>query len=339
VPSLVQNLMVWDASYDWPEDGEEWSAAWGGSANHWSMWLYPRVRAFLPAKRVLEIAVGHGRWTQYLAQRCDELIGVDIAGTAIEHCRQRFADDPRLSFHVNDGTSLAAASDRSVDLVFSFDSLVHAEADVLGGYMVEFARVLSDDGVVFIHHSNVAALGAVDPERVHWRAPSVSAAIVERFAASAGLRCVIQEPFAWEAQTLTDCISVITRPGSRWDSGANRVEPNDRYRTEETRMGLTVAGLYPPAPPLAQHGASHAEALDLAAAGDAEGARALLAGALRHAIAPEALNDLAVLSHRCGDHKTAITLLEALVCLHPDDVAARENLADLRTQPDLQQEA
>lgn len=330
MPSLMQNLMVWDATYEWPEHGEEWSAAWGGSANHWSMWLYPRVQALLPARRVLEIAVGHGRWTQYLAQRCDELVGLDIARTAIEHCRERFAGDPRLSFHVNDGSSLAAASDRSIDLVFSFDSLVHVEADALGGYIAEFARVLDDDGVAFIHHSNVAALGAVDPERVHWRAPSVSAEIVERLAERAGLRCVIQEPFAWEAQILTDCISVIARPGSRWDTGANRVVPNDRYRTEETRMGRTVAELYPPAPPLARHGASHAAALERAEAGDVEGARALLAGALRRAIAPEALNDLAVLSHRCGDDATAIALLEALVCLHPDDAAARENLAELR---------
>lgn len=333
VPSLAQNLLVWDATYDWPQDGEEWSAAWGGSANHWSMWLYPRVQAFLPARRVLEIAVGHGRWTQYLAQRCDELIGVDIAGTAVDHCRERFAGDPRLSFHVTDGTSLAAASDRSVDLVFSFDSLVHAEADVLAGYIAEFARVLSDDGVAFIHHSNVAALGDVDPERVHWRAPSVSAERIERFAEAAGLRSIIQEPFAWEAQILTDCISVITRPGSRWATGENRVVANDRYRTEETRAGLAVAGLYPPAPPLSQHGASHAAALELAAAGDDEGARTLLAGALRGAVSVEAFNDLAVLSHRCGDDATAIKLLEALLCLHPDDAAARANLADLRAEP------
>ena len=45
--------------------------------------------------------------------------------------------------------------DGSVDFAFSFDSLVHAEADVLGAYLGELARKLKPDGVGFIHHSNI----------------------------------------------------------------------------------------------------------------------------------------------------------------------------------------
>jgi len=72
--------------------------------------------------------------------------------------------------------SLAVAADRSIDLVFSFDSLVHAERDVIGGYLNEFARVLADDGVAFIHHSNTGAYepGTYDPHNIHWRATTVS---------------------------------------------------------------------------------------------------------------------------------------------------------------------
>jgi tetratricopeptide (TPR) repeat protein len=257
------------------------------------------------------------------------VVGVDIAATAIAHCRRRFAGDQRLSFHVNDGTSLAPATDGSIDLVFSFDSLVHAEADVVGGYVAELARVLGDDGVAFLHHSNVAALGAVDMERMHWRAPSVSAEVVGAMAAAAGLRCIVQEPLAWEAETLTDCVSVIARPGSRWDQGPNRVVPSTRYRTHETRMGQTVAELYPQAAPPTSRGAAHAAALELAEAGDVAAARAVLTDALRRSVDPEALNDLAVLAHRCGDDEQAIALLRAVVQLHPDDPAARANLADL----------
>jgi SAM-dependent methyltransferase len=332
MPSLAQNVMVWDLAYEWPKDGDEWSAAWGGSANQWSMWLYPRVQAFLPAARVLEIAVGHGRWTQYLARSCDELLGVDIAQTAVEHCRRRFSGDPRLTFEVNDGTSLAIAEARSIDFVFSFDSLVHAEADVLAGYLAEIERVLTDDGVAFLHHSNVAALGAgVDVERIHWRAPSVSAEIVERFAAGVGLNAVIQEPLAWEEGILTDCVSVIARPGSRWDQGPNRVVPNPYYRTHETPRGLAVASLYPAAEPPTGRGAGHAEALARVEAGDLAGAYDRLHRTIAGGVDAEALNDLAVLAHRAGDDATATILLEALIVLHPGNVAARENLADLRS--------
>jgi SAM-dependent methyltransferase len=330
MPSLTHNIMVWDATYEWPEHGDEWSAAWGGAANQWSMWLYPRIQAFLPARRVLEIAVGHGRWTQFLGRHCDELLGVDLAVSAVAHCRERFSGDPRMTFAANDGTSLAIAGDRSVDLVFSFDSLVHAEADVLGGYLTEIARVLTDDGVAFLHHSNVAALGAVDVERIHWRAPSVSGEVVERFAARAGLKAVIQEPLAWEEGILTDCVSVIARPGSRWDQGPNRVVPNMSYRTHETPRGAAVASLYPAAAPLTGRGAGHAEALARAERGDVDGGYEALRRAVGRGVDAEALNDLAVLAHHRGDLAEARALLEALVLLHPGHTAAHENLADLR---------
>ena len=44
--------------------------------------------------------------------------------------------------------------DAAVDFAFSFDSLVHVEAETLADYLAELARVLVPDGVGFLHHSN-----------------------------------------------------------------------------------------------------------------------------------------------------------------------------------------
>jgi hypothetical protein len=46
-------------------------------------------------------------------------------------------------------------AEESVDFVYSFDSLVHADAGVLEGYLSQFPRILSETGVAFIHHSNL----------------------------------------------------------------------------------------------------------------------------------------------------------------------------------------
>jgi 16S rRNA A1518/A1519 N6-dimethyltransferase RsmA/KsgA/DIM1 with predicted DNA glycosylase/AP lyase activity len=81
--------------------GDEWSEAWGGVSYQWSVTLFSRIQGFVPAGRVLEIAPGYGRWTHYLRDLCDELVAVDIAETAVAHCRERFAGDRHLSFHVN----------------------------------------------------------------------------------------------------------------------------------------------------------------------------------------------------------------------------------------------
>ena len=84
---------------------------------------------------MLEIAPGRGRWTSYLRGYCDRLAIVDLDEACIAACRQRFEGDDRITYHVNDGMSLAMIDDESVDLAFSFDSLVHANAEVLASYL------------------------------------------------------------------------------------------------------------------------------------------------------------------------------------------------------------
>ena len=125
------NLEIWNESWDWSGRGDEWSDWWGGTPALWFGALLPRIHAFLPAETILEIGPGYGRWSQYLKGLCRRLVLVDLAERCIEHCRGRFADASNIEYHVNDGRSLAMVEDGSVDLAFSFDSLVHAEADVL----------------------------------------------------------------------------------------------------------------------------------------------------------------------------------------------------------------
>ena len=153
VGTVDENAAFW-AGYDWTEAGEEWSEGWGGSHSQWYGVILPRVARFLPAGSMLEIAPGHGRWTAYLREHCETLAIVDLDEACIEACRQRFRGDDGISCHVNDGRSLAMIADESVDFAFSFDSLVHADADVIAGYLRELARVLAPDGVAFVHHSN-----------------------------------------------------------------------------------------------------------------------------------------------------------------------------------------
>jgi SAM-dependent methyltransferase len=341
MPLLADNVSMWNVAYDWSQRGDEWSDGWGGPSYQWWVTLQSRIQGYLPAGRILEIAPGYGRWTHFLRDLCDELVAVDIAETAIAHCRERFAGDHRLRFEVNDGTSLAVAADRSIDLVFSFDSLVHAEADVITGYLREFERVLADDGVAFIHHSNMGAYkaGSYDPDNIHWRATSVSAELVGGLAITAGLRCISQETVTWGGgDLLNDCFTVLTRAGSRWDRD-NVVVDNPDFSRHELAASNVIARLYPPAAPSVAFGAgdrveagAHATALELAGKGDDTSAFDLLRAATADSLDPVAINDLAVLAFRCEDHDTAIALLEALVRLCPGHAPAHENLAALRRE-------
>ena len=159
MPTLEENKLAWDTTYPWIQQGEEWSWEWGGSEARGYGSILPRIHAFIPARTILEIAPGFGRWTHYLKGSCGSLIGVDLGENCIRACRQRFAAERHLSFHVNDGKSLAMVADESIDFAFSFDSLVHAEADVIGAYLEQLARKLKTDGIGFIHHSNLGQYG------------------------------------------------------------------------------------------------------------------------------------------------------------------------------------
>lgn len=103
---------------------------------------------------VLEIAPGHGRWSETLVRVARTVILVDLSPSCIAACRERFAGYPSVTYHVNDGVSLPAVDDESVDFVWSFDSFVHMDPLVIDSYLAECARVLRPGGHVVLHHAD-----------------------------------------------------------------------------------------------------------------------------------------------------------------------------------------
>ena len=126
--------------------------------------------------------------------------------------------------------------------MFTFDSLVHVEADVISSYLREFGRILTPNGVAFIHHSNVGAYRrsawwrdllakGMEPlplpegvmglaEMANWhnfRGRSMTAQRLAAMAEEFDLVCPGQEIVGWAGLLLTDCISIVTRKGSSWD--------------------------------------------------------------------------------------------------------------------------
>jgi hypothetical protein len=262
MPKVEWNKETWDGSYDWQRQGDEWSEAWGGPAMQWYGTLLPRIRQFVPAETILEIAPGYGRWTQFLKGLCRTLIGVDLSLTCVEACRARFTHDPHLRFELTDGKSLDMVEDGSIDFAFSFDSLVHADDDVLDAYAAQLSRTLSLDGVAFIHHSNfgeyphldvvdrlpdaprriLAGLKLIEPN-LHFRSPTMTAAKMERFAREHDLQCISQELVPWGSRhAFSDCLStMVRRTSSR--ARPNRVLRNKSFM-EEARQLSRLSWLY-----------------------------------------------------------------------------------------------
>jgi ubiquinone/menaquinone biosynthesis C-methylase UbiE/MoaA/NifB/PqqE/SkfB family radical SAM enzyme/Flp pilus assembly protein TadD len=196
--------------------GTEGSERWGGTEPLWFGSILPRIHASLPAAHILEIAPGLGSCTQYLKDHCEQLTVVDTVDQGIEAGRERFAEDTHIGFHVDNGASLAMVEDESIDFVFSWSSLVHAEADTVRAYLKQLATKLKPGGTGFIRHSHIGshrdpASQQLTVENLHGRAESVSAELVRGYCSSVGLSCLSQELLTWEGTVFNDCISMFVR--------------------------------------------------------------------------------------------------------------------------------
>lgn len=223
-PDAIGHRNFW-TSYAWPEQGEEWSAPWGGSDAMWYGSLLPRLRHLLPARggHVLEIGCGFGRVTEYLRRHAAKVTGVDVTPRCIEHAQRRFSGDARVTLSVNDGRSLDMVGEDSVDLVVSWETLHAVEQETVEAYLRDLSRKLAPGGRGFIHHSNLGVhtgemAGIENDERAAGRRASQTA---ERFAqacAAHGLRCVSQEIVSFDETGLwSDAFSVIERDDRQAD--------------------------------------------------------------------------------------------------------------------------
>jgi SAM-dependent methyltransferase len=238
--------------YDWKEAGEEWSAPWGSSPAQWTGTIFPRIRDCLPTGTILEIASGFGRWTHYLKDYCNELWAVDKSSQCVEACQQRFANHSHIRCVLNDGRSLSMVADGSINFVFSFDSLVHPDRDVIEAYLCQLGTKLKIGGKGFIHHSNFGEYVDSPRERfpaalakplikakildwAHHRNPSMTADLFRAMCGQYRLHCISQELVNWRGRRLIDCLSLFVRSDSA-PQNPTKIVRNPNFMREAARI-------------------------------------------------------------------------------------------------------
>lgn len=147
----IEEQRYWNNDSAWIEDGHEWSKHFGSTEKLWNQYIFDDLKEFRN-KKILEIAPGHGRMTQFLSVLASELSVIDLNNNCIEATRKKLGNHVH-KYIVNDGISLTEIQDSSQHLVFSFDSFVHMHANVVENYIKEISRVLYIGGSGYIHHS------------------------------------------------------------------------------------------------------------------------------------------------------------------------------------------
>lgn len=112
------------------------------------MHRYAFAAQWVRGKRVLDAACGEGYGSALLAHSGADVLGADISSDAIAHAQARYGAHPNLRFAQHDVTRLDALADASFDVIVSFETLEHVQAQeqMLAG----FERLLAPGGLLLI---------------------------------------------------------------------------------------------------------------------------------------------------------------------------------------------
>jgi ubiquinone/menaquinone biosynthesis C-methylase UbiE len=182
-------------------------------ARQWSAIVAPLLSE-IGYHTVVDIAAGRGRNSAKLAEHAQRIICVDINPDNIRYLKERFRNDARFSFILDDGATLADIDDESVDLAYSFDSMVHFDLLVIAAYLEECMRVLRPGGHAFIHHSNFTQNPGGDfRQNPHWR-NYMSNSLFVHLSRRAGLSVLSNRAIPWGGIPELDGITLLQKPAA-----------------------------------------------------------------------------------------------------------------------------
>ena len=108
--------------------------------------------------------------------------------------------------------SLVGIPDGSVTMIYSWDSMVHFDKEVVKLYTKEFARVLAPGGKGFVHHSNYGHISQSSDWLSHpHNRSNMTNELFALYVRDNGMEIVSQELLDWGLKDL-DCISVFRKP-------------------------------------------------------------------------------------------------------------------------------
>lgn len=104
--------------------------------------------SFVKNKTVVDIACGEGYGSNLLAQNAKNVLGIDIDQNSIEHAKNKYKKD-NLSFLIGSAEKIEA-SDNSIDVLVSFETIEHVKESVQKNFISEAHRILKPEGIFIV---------------------------------------------------------------------------------------------------------------------------------------------------------------------------------------------
>jgi 2-polyprenyl-3-methyl-5-hydroxy-6-metoxy-1,4-benzoquinol methylase len=215
IDNIGWNKKRWGDAVAWEQEFNQ-GYAWGGIelVDHW---LGIHVLPWIPQDgevTALEIACGMGRLTDRLIRHVQRIHAIDLSEVCVQGCQKRFADNPNIQVSLTDGKTLPEGR---FHLIVSFDSLVHADFEVLSAYIQQAPERLIPGGAIVLHHANHSDLATSRMNVDHKQVQALIASIPELEIKSQTLlrwtKPSIQtaDSIALGDPVFIDCVTVATR--------------------------------------------------------------------------------------------------------------------------------
>lgn len=117
------------------------------------MHRYSVLKTVLKDKIVLDAACGTGYGSNIIASVAKEVYGIDISQEAIEYANSTFTECRNLKYIKADISKLPFENE-TFDIVVSFETIEHVDADIQNKFLREIKRVLKPDGMLIMSTPN-----------------------------------------------------------------------------------------------------------------------------------------------------------------------------------------
>ena len=163
VPSLrrtwSQYAREWDRRPDLNQGVDTLGDEWGGP-EFAARIVDDLVAPYLGSNvDVLELGCGGGKFSAHLHERVRRLVCADLSPDMLDRTRAHVGAGPDIEYVQLNGRDFAGVPDRSVDVVFSYDVLLHLQPQNVFSYLLDARRILRHDGIFMIHAINIASPG------------------------------------------------------------------------------------------------------------------------------------------------------------------------------------
>lgn len=173
--------------------------------------IFRRLFEKLDIARVVELAVGHGRHAEVVAEKAGELVVMDVFEENLSFCRQRLKHFHNVKYKKCEGAAFDGIGDNWATSIYCYDAMVHFSPDIVESYLNDTHRILQAGGIALYHHSNYSApldrhYGSNPHARNH-----MTRELFEGFCKQSNLSIVESHSIDWGGVEELDCVTLVRK--------------------------------------------------------------------------------------------------------------------------------